>query len=31
MGVNARLFENTGFDKIPIRRFDGADSWEFLD
>lgn len=31
MGVNARLFENVEIDKIRIRHFDGANSWEYLD
>ena len=31
MGVNARLFEDVELDKIRIRRFDGADTWKFLD
>mgnify|MGYP000291855781 CR=1 FL=1 len=31
MGVNARLFTNLEIDKIPARRFDGADTWKFLD
>lgn len=31
MGVNARLFTNTNIDQMPIRRFDGADTWKFLD
>ncbi len=31
MGVNARLFENVEISKIRIRRFDGADTWKFLD
>ena len=31
MGVNARLFTNIKFDKIRIRRFDGANSWKYLD
>ncbi len=31
MGVNARLFENVDLSQIRIRRFDGADTWKFLD
>ena len=31
MGVNARLFTNVEIDKIPVRRFDGANTWKFLD
>lgn len=31
MGVNARLFTNLEIDKIRTRRFDGAETWEFLD
>lgn len=31
MGVNARLFTNLEIDKIRVRRFDGAESWKFLD
>lgn len=31
MGVNARLFEDIDFSQIKIRRFDGADTWKFLD
>lgn len=31
MGVNVRLFENVDISKIPIRRFDGANTWKFLD
>lgn len=30
MGVNARMFENIDISKIPIRRFDGADTWTYL-
>lgn len=30
MGVNARLF-NKDIAQIPIRRFDGAETWKFLD
>jgi len=31
MGVNARLFTNIEIDKIPIRHFDSADTWKFID
>ena len=31
MGVNARLFTNVKIDELPLRRFDGADTWKFLD
>ena len=31
MGVNARLFKNLDISSIRVRRFDGADTWEFLD
>ena len=31
MGVNARLFENVDLDQIKIRRFDGKDTWKFLE
>jgi hypothetical protein len=31
MGVNARLFENFDPGSVRIRRFDGADTWKFLD
>lgn len=31
MGVNARLFENVDISQIRIRRFDGAQSWKYLD
>ena len=31
MGVNARLFTNVDIEKIQVRRFDGADTWKFLD
>ena len=31
MGVNARLFTNVEIDRIPIRRFDGATTWKYLD
>lgn len=29
IGVNARLM--SGIDDIPVRRFDGADTWTYLD
>jgi hypothetical protein len=29
MGINARLMEN--FETIPVRKFDGASSWTYLD
>lgn len=31
MGVNARLFTNLDIGQIRIRRFDGADTWKFID
>lgn len=31
MGVSARLFDNIDISKIRVRRFDGADTWKFLD
>ncbi len=31
MGVNARLFEDVDVGKVRIRRFDGADTWSFID
>jgi hypothetical protein len=31
MGVNARLMEPAIVEAARIRRFDGADTWEFLD
>ncbi len=31
MGVNARGFERTAIEGIRVRRFDGADTWKFLD
>jgi hypothetical protein len=31
MGVNARLFTNVEIEKIPVRRFDGAKTWKYLD
>lgn len=31
MAVNARLFPRRDIEKIRIRRFDGADTWQFLD
>ncbi len=31
MGVNARLFTNFDISALPVRRFDGADTWKFLD
>jgi hypothetical protein len=31
MAVNMRLAEPADIESILIRRFDGADSWEFLD
>ncbi|WP_337842045.1 hypothetical protein [Rheinheimera sp.] len=30
-GVNLRNFDPKLLDKIPVRQFDGADSWQFLD
>jgi hypothetical protein len=31
MGVNARLVDGLAWDKIRIRHFDGADTWQYLD
>ena len=31
MGVNARLFTNVDIGKIRVRRFDGADTWKYLE
>lgn len=31
VGVNARLFSNIDINNIRVRRFDGADTWKFLD
>ncbi|HEV2673919.1 MAG TPA: GFA family protein [Aliidongia sp.] len=31
VAVNARLFEPADLEGIRVRRFDGADTWEFLD
>ena len=31
MGINARLMTNVDIGKLSIRRFDGADTWKFLD
>lgn len=31
MGVNSRLFTNLDVSTIRVRRFDGADTWQFLD
>jgi hypothetical protein len=31
MGVNARGFERDEIEGIPVRRFDGAVTWTFLD
>lgn len=31
MGVNSRLFTNLDISSIRVRRFDGADTWKFLD
>jgi hypothetical protein len=31
MGVNARLMDPAVVAAARIRRFDGADTWEFLD
>lgn len=31
VAVNARLFDPADRAGIPVRRFDGADTWEFLD
>ena len=29
-GVNARNFEPSIIGKVPVRRLDGADTWEYL-
>ena len=31
MGINARLFTNLDISPIRVRRFDGAETWKFLD
>jgi len=31
MALNLNLAELSEIDNIPVRRFDGADTWEFLD
>ncbi len=31
MAVNARLLEPADVEKVPVRRFDGAGSWTYLD
>ncbi len=31
LGVNARLFTNVDIGKVRIRRFDGAETWKYLD
>lgn len=31
MGVNVRLMDPADIDGVPVRRFDGADTWTFLD
>lgn len=31
MGVNARLMDPAAIEGVRVRRFDGADTWEFLD
>jgi hypothetical protein len=31
MAINARIFENLDWDKVRIRHFDGAASFEYLD
>lgn len=31
MGISARIIENLDWDKLRVRRFDGADTWQFLD
>lgn len=31
MGVNSRNFTNLDISTIRVRRFDGADTWKFLD
>lgn len=31
MGVNARLMDNLDWSTVRVRRFDGADTWAYLD
>lgn len=31
MGVSARMFEDIDLSRIPIRHFDGAVSWTYID
>jgi hypothetical protein len=31
VAVNARLMEEQDIEGLPVRRFDGASSWEYLD
>jgi hypothetical protein len=31
VAVNTRMMRHEDIDGIPLRRFDGADTWEFLD
>ena len=31
MGVNARLLPREALAGVPVRKFDGADTWKFLD
>ena len=31
MAINARLFENLDWDTMPVRQFDGADTWTYFD
>jgi hypothetical protein len=31
MGVNARLMDPTVIEGVRVRRFDGAETWKFLD
>jgi hypothetical protein len=31
MGVNARLMKRDDIADVPVRRFDGADTWTYLD
>lgn len=31
IGVNARMLDPVEIEGVPVRRFDGADTWKFLD
>jgi hypothetical protein len=31
MGINFRNFDPSVLETIPVRRFDGAETWKFLD